>query len=267
MKNKGWIIGLIIILSAIVVGLIVFLWIFLSGKFGFKFGLVNGGAKKSEQVIFDTSYEVNEIDYLEILSTAGDITFEESTDEKIRIVVYGQNPEDLEVSFEAAKLKVDYSKYQQKNVILGFNFYVNDIIIYMPKEYAKEINIKANYGNVQAIDLANATFHIDADCGNIVLGKVKEVSIKNDYGNIEIDEVLNKFWLEASCGDIKINSVTIWEDSSIKNDFGNVKLGETNDIYIDAKTDLGDIKIDHNNRHSEVMLKIENSCGDIKVEN
>lgn len=46
-----------------------------------------------------------------------------------------------------------------------------------------------------------------------------------------------------------------------------MKIGETNDIYIDAKTDLGEVKVNRNNRYSEITLEIENDCGDIKVEN
>ena len=66
---------------------------------------------------------------------------------------------------------------------------------------------------------------------------------------------------------IKIDKVQIAEDSYIKSDYGDVRIKETNDIYIDAKTDLGDVKINTNNRHSEITLKIEGDCGDIKVEN
>lgn len=41
----------------------------------------------------------------------------------------------------------------------------------------------------------------------------------------------------------------------------------TNDIYIDAKTDLGDVDVNHNNRMSGITLKIKNNCGDIEVDN
>ena len=57
------------------------------------------------------------------------------------------------------------------------------------------------------------------------------------------------------------------EASKIDVDLGDVKIKETNDIYIEAKTDLGDTKINNNNRTSNVTLKIKVDCGNIKVEN
>lgn len=266
MKNKGLIITLIIILFIIIIGLIAFLYLSLSGKLNFQLGLKNWGTKSSN-IIFDTSYELDSIDNLEILSSTGDINFEESTDGRIRIVAYGQNDNNLKVTLNENKLKVDYSEY--KNVSIGFNFnsYINDIIVYIPKDYSKEINIDADYGDIEMIDLENATINIKEDCGSLKLGKVKNISIENDYGDVEIGEILNKFTIEAECGDVKIDKVQIAENSYIKSNYGDVKIKETNDIYIDAKTDFGDTKINTNNRHSEITLKIEADCGDIKIEN
>lgn len=262
MKNKGLIITLIIILLIIITGLIAFLYLNLSGKLNFQLIFKNLG-KKSSDIIFDNSYELDSIDNLEILSSTGNINFKESTDRKIRVVAYGQNNDDLGVSLEKNKLKVDYSG--NKNVSFGFNFYTNDIIIYMPKEYSKEITIDANYGDIEIIDLENATINIKEDCGNVKLGKVKNASIENNYGEVKIEEILNKFTIESDCGDIKIDKVQITENSYIKSDCGDVKIKETNDIYIDAKTDLGDVKINKNNRQSNITLKIEEDCGDIKI--
>lgn len=267
MKNKGLIITLMILVLLIIFGLIIFLCLVLSGRLDFKFNSMNWGAKKSEQVIFDTSYELEEIEKLEILSTAGDISFEESTDEKIRVMVYGENSEDLVVEFSENDLKIDYSKYKQKNILFGFNFYSNNIIIYLPKEYGNEISIKANYGDIKAIDLENVMMRIEADCGDITLGKVRDVSIKSEFGDVKIDSILKQANIELSCGDVRINSMNMEENSSIINNFGDIKIGQTNEVYIDAKTDFGDLKLTNNYRYSEITLKIKNNCGDIKIEN
>lgn len=264
MKNKGPIIFLIMILSIIIIGLIALLYIAVSSKINFLSEIRTWGTKSSN-IIFDTSYELEAIDDLEVLSSAGDISIKESTDKKIRVVAYGQNNEDLKVSLEEKKLKLDYSNY--RNIRWGFKNYINDIIIYIPKDYSKEINLDADYGDIDVNDLENAAINIEEDCGDVKLGKIKNVSIKNDYGDIEIESILNKFTIESSCGDIKIASIAIKENSSIKSEYGDVNIEETNDIYIDAKTDLGEVKVNKNNRYSKVFLKIENSCGDISVKN
>lgn len=263
MKSREWTIVWIVILVIVIVGLINLLIGCLNGSFRGK----RWGVKKSSNVIFDTSYNVSEVANLEILSVAGDVRLEENLEDKIKVVVYGENEEDLSVDLKENHLKVDYSKYKHKNVFFGFYFYCNDITVYLPKNYANEIAIKANYGDIKAIDLESASMSIDADCGDISLGKVKNALIKNDYGNVKIESILNRAQIDLSCGDVKINSVNLAENSSIVNNFGDIKIGQTNEIYIDAKMSLGDLKIANNNRHSEITLKIENDCGDIKVGN
>lgn len=262
MKNKGLIISLIIILFVIIIGLIAWLYLSLSGKFNFtKLG------KKSNEVIFDTSYELETVESLEIISDLGDVKFEESMDDKIRVIAYGENNEDLRVSSENNRLKIDYSNYTNSGFGFNFNFCTNDIIVYIPQNYDKEINLELAYGDVEIIDLENATINIKEDCGDIKLGKVKNLSVENDYGDVKIESILNKFSIDSDCGDVKIDSIAIKEDSSIKSSYGDVKIGETNDIFIDSKVDLGEVKVAKNNRYSEVTLTIEADCGDVKVGN
>lgn len=264
MKGKGIIITLIILLCIIAIGLIVFLCLAINGKstWGtFKFG------SKSDEVIFDEVYEANLINDIEISSTAGNVKLEESTDEKVKVVVYGEKDGNLKVDYNDSKLKIDYPGKKNNNVFFNFNFKTSEIIVYIPKSYSKNINVKLNYGDIKIADFENASINIDEDCGDIKIGKIKNVTIKNSYGETNIVSVLNKLDIKSNCGDIKIAEVNLLEKSSIENDYGDVKIGKTNDIYIDAKVDLGDTKISNNNRYSDVVLKIEASCGDIKVEN
>lgn len=262
MKNRGLIITLIILLIIIIIGLIAFLVLCLSGKFNIMNGFMNFGIK-SKNIIYDEEFNLEEINNLEILSSAGSIDFQEGNDEKIRVVAYGQNSNDLKVNLNNNNLKIDYSEY--KNNRFGFNVYVNDIIVYIPRNFSKEINIENRYGDCKIIDLENAIINIDADCGNIKIGKVKNAIIKCDYGDVDIETILNKCSIESNCGNIKIDKVQLNENSSIKSDYGDIKIKEINDIYVDAKVDLGDVKIENNNRYSEITLEIEADCGNIKV--
>ncbi len=262
MKNKGLIITMIILLSIIVIGLTALLYFVISGKHRFYIGL--NTEKRSEDIIYDESYELDKIDCIEVLSSAGNVKFEENTDGKIKVVVYGKNNGKLKVDLNNNTLKIDYP---QRMNFFGINSYINDIIVYVPKNFAKEIKIDLDYGNVDILDLEQATIDIKEDCGNVNLGKIKNVTVKNDYGDIEIEEVLNKLNIKSDCGNIKIDSVKLLEDSTIKSDLGDVKIGETNDIFIDTDVDLGDTKVNNNNRQAEITLEIKADCGNIKVDN
>lgn len=262
MKNKGLIITMIILLSIIVIALIALLYFVISGNYRFYIGL--NTEKRSEDIIYDESYELDKIDYIEVLSSAGNVKFEENAEEKIKVVVYGKNNGKLKVDLNNNKLKIDYP---ERINFFGINSYTNDIIVYVPINYNKDIKIDLNYGNIEVLDLEQATIDIKEDCGNVNLGKIKNVTIKNDYGDIEIEEVLNKLNIKSDCGNIKINSVKLLEDSTIKSDLGDVKIGKTNEIFIDTDVDLGDTKVNNNNRQSEVTLEIKVDCGNIKVDN
>lgn len=262
MKNNGVIITLLIILSVLIFGLVYFLVMCLNGHFSF-INMTGIFGRKSKNVVFDENYEVDLIEKLEIIQTAGDIELKESTDGKVRVVAYGEDANKLKVTLDNSLLKVDYSEYTNK--VFSFNSYTNDIIVYIPEEYSKEIDIDSKYGDCKICDLENATMTINQACGDVELGKVKNITVTNNLGDVKIGSVLNKCNIESNCGDVKINNAEINEDSFIELDLGDVKIANINDVFVDAKTSLGDTKVDSNNRHSEITLKIKNSCGDIKV--
>lgn len=261
MKNKGIIIIMIILLIIIIIGLISILVLALNGSLN-KIFFRNGG-KKSSDIIFDEKYKMSEVENLEILSTAGDITFKESSDENIRVVVYGQNSRDVKASLNNEKLEINY-KLQKKNWF-SIKFYLNDIIVYIPKDYANEINIDSEYGDCNFIDLEKATISIKSDCGDINIGDVANTEIKCSYGDIEIRDILNRCMIKSDCGDIEIDRLQIKENSEIDSSYGDIEIKQINDIYVDAKSSLGDVKVNNNNRYSDITLLIKNSCGDIKV--
>ena len=84
-------------------------------------------------------------------------------------------------------------------------------------------------------------------------------------GNTEVGTILNKCNIDTDCGNITIDNLEIKENSTIKSDLGDVEIKETNDIYIDAKVDLGHVEINNNNRNSDITLKIDSDCGNVKV--
>ena len=94
MKNKGLIITLIILLTIIVIALIAFLGLALSGNITFKNGF-SFRIGKSENIILDKNYDIENINNIEILLNSGDIKVEKSNEPIIRVVAYGENTEDV----------------------------------------------------------------------------------------------------------------------------------------------------------------------------
>ena len=266
MKNKRIIITLIILLSIIIFFLVMFLVMYLTGKINFSSGILSFRTVRSNNIIFDKTYKIEDIDNIDIKQDAGDIIFKETSGDDIQVVVYGENESDLDVNLNQNSLSID-NTLNKRFAFFSFGITTKDIIVYIPSIYNKEIKIKSDYGKCEMTNLENATVDIDCNAGNVKLGKVKNAKIKCDYGNIEIKEIMNKCDIKADCGNVEVDTISIKENSTIKADLGNIDINNTNDIYIDADVDLGKTNINKSNRNSEIILKINCNCGNVTINN
>lgn len=262
MKNKTIIIFLIFLLILIIIGLILVLVVSLNGNYS-SFWNLNGLARKNTQIILDENYQAGEINKIQIIADAANIKIEKGTGETIRVLAYGKEESEIQVSKQENTLQMNGIKSHRNWSF--FSFYGNDIILYIPENYDGTIGINNQYGDIQAVDLENASFQIKASCGDIDLQKAKNAEIECNYGDITIQTILNKLEIEADCGNIKIENLRIQEDSNIKCDYGDIEIQNTNPIYMEADVDLGDIKIKENDRTSPITLKVKVDCGDVKI--
>ncbi len=292
MKNKPLIIFLIITLSIVVIALITIFINMLNGNKIFKFGYTI-----SKELSINETFE-NNFKTISVNSEASLIEIKKSNSNNFKVLVYG-NKDNINLTYDNDALNIETKK--DFCTLICFGQKINKIEIYIPQYYENKINISNNYGDIKIADFINASMDIKNDCGDILISSIKNVSIQSSYGDISIgsliegdinqdcgditidnvsnikatnnlgDIKINKinsyFDLSDNCGDIKIDEVNINENSKIKLDLGDVKIGLTNEIYIDAKVSLGDIKINNNHNKSDITLKIENNCGDIKVNN
>ena len=265
MKNRGFIIALIILLSFIIIFLISFLYNALTGNFDFK-NLNNIFEGETTNLIIDKSYDIEEIENLKIKSNLGDIKLKVSEDSAVKCEIYGKDVEDVEINLNDKELDITYNK---KGISLfGSDSYKRDIILFIPEEYSGNVNINSDCGDIEISDLKNISLDIKQECGDVDIGEVKTLLVENALGDVKVKRVTDKCVIESDCGDIKIENVEIKEDSSIRNDLGDVKIEKINNIYIDAETDLGEVEINSdNNKNSDIRLEIECDCGDIKIGN
>lgn len=264
-SNKPIIITTIILLTILVFVLIIFLVAALNGKTGFNLGLINIGTGNNE-LIMGRTFESENIKKIDIKQDAGKIIFKESPNQNITVEIYGDDENIVDIALNDYTLNIDYTK-QKKFALINFETPENDVIVYIPTNHQAVINLLNDYGECNMIDLENAEVNINCNAGDVNLGKIKNATIKCDFGNIKIKEVLNKCNIEANCGNVEIDCISILENSMIKTDMGNVEIDDTNDIYINANCDMGSVDINSNNRNSEIELKIESDCGNISVDN
>lgn len=295
MKNKGLIITLISILSLIIIGLIVGLILLLNGSINFNHIVFN--SKVVEELVYDEKYE-NKYENIKIESNAAQIIIKQSNDENIYAKVYGEKDR-IKIDENTNTLKININT--KKCNFLCFNYKIYKLELFIPANYDKQIEINNDYGDISitTFEFLNLTINeksgdvdietinnlninnnygditisnvnkvdIDEDCGDIEIKSVKEANIENNYGDIKIGNIDGFFNIKEDCGDIEIKNINLTKNSKIKNSYGDIKIGNTNEIFIDAETDLGDKDINNNYRKSEITLEIDNSCGDIEVNN
>ena len=295
MKNRSLIITMIVLLSILVVGLITLLVFMLNGNFRFRsFTMFQ---TESKNLVFEQTY-TDDFHQIEMNVDAGNIYIKESPDEKVKVLGYG-NEDEITVDVRNQKLNIHV---EEKDChFFCFKRTISKIEVYLPKEYSHLIQIDSKYGDTEIGKFLNAEITLDQKYGDITIDGSKKVKIHNDYGDIRVDQVVdadiecsagdvvlgtvsnlkvqNNYGdidvskvdhyldIKEDCGEVNIREVDLKKNSSIKNSYGDIEIGFTNEIYIDANTSLGDKNIRNNYRESKVTLRIQNSCGDIEVNN
>lgn len=297
MNNKTLKIILIIFLSILVIGLSVFFVNILTNK-NFRFGHFSFGHKVSNELVFNQEYETV-FDTIKIDSKSSDIEVKEGNESKVKVVIYGDKDE---TNVEVVNNKLNIKSNEKGCIGFCFNMTIAKIEVYLPSSYSGNINIENNYGDVNIGNFDNLILYatldagdikvdslktgkiknsygdikisgyskelnIDQDCGDVEVSEVDRIKLENNYGDINIGKVNEYLQIKEDCGDVEIASLNLKENSSIHNSYGDIKIGSTNEIYINAKTSLGDTKVNNNYQKSDVTLTIDNNCGDIRVNN
>ena len=291
MKNRKAIIATIVLLIVVALLLVGGMIFMMKGNFRV------GSKRVSTNLVTDEVYH-GSYSRIEVTTDASDIEVKATDESAVHVTIYGDQ-ERSSVRESGNNLKVEAKAKRCFGIC--FNLTMSKVVVYVPKEYEGELVITNKYGDIMLEEFSSATIKVEEDCGDveireaksidvvnsygdITIGKVKDVTLRescgnikidylekgdivNNYGDIEIGWINGEIFIDEDCGDIDIREAVILNDSKIDNSFGNITIGRTNETFIDAKTSLGDVKIDENYRHAQTTLKLHNSCGDIKVSN
>ena len=239
--SKALKIFFITLLSLLIIGIVTFLVLVLTDRIDlsrFRFtSLV------SKELVFEKEYD-NLFEKVVIDSDAANIEFKTSENNKIKVLVYG----DEKRTEVVADTMLTINTTTKPCKFFCINTRISKVIVYLPITYQNPITVDTKYGDIKG----DTIYSIDAI---------------TDYGDIKFDSITNYFKLDTDFGDIRLGKINITKDSSATTDFGDIRIGETNEVNISAKTDLGDVKIQNNYTNSEINLNLQTDFGDIKVNN
>ena len=276
--------------KAVTVILITFLLLIITGVSILFVMLLNGNIKINElfnfnfkksyikEIAIDESYD-NVFDNINIYTTAGEIDIYKSSTDKIQLVIYNKKDK---TTVTTDNNTLDISAKAKKCNFLCINPKIAKIELYIPSDYDKSIKINTGFGDVIVEEFENVNFEIknnygdvkinkannvtaDIDYGDIKVNSVNELVIDSNYGDIKVDTINKYFKISCDYGDVKIENANITEDSKIIDNFGDIKIKNITGIYIDAKTDLGDVDVKGSDRSSSITLTLRADYGDIEV--
>ena len=286
---------LIILLSVVTIGLSIFLYFMINGKINFK-NIQNFKFDNVSNNLVD-SKEISTLKDLDIKTDVVDISIEESDINNIKVELYSDNPKYYEITENENNLKV---VLEEKNRV-GFNFFrkIPKVIIHIPSNYNKNIvvnssvgdvkidnfpyatlNAKLDVGDLKIKHIKNATANLrigdikidninklttDLKTGDVKIQNIKEINAKVKTGDVKINSLNGYVNITSNTGDVKIQDAIIYKNSKIDSRVGDVKINNIKGCYINAKTRIGDTKVDNKERKSEIELNIKNDIGDIKV--
>ena len=291
--NKSFAIFLVVLLSILAISITGGFIYLLNHEFSFHF--LVGGPHYSETLVEEKTIE--SLKDLNVISSSGDITVEHTSDNKIIVELYSDHAEEHYINEEE---NVVHIKLSNKAKRVGFNFKADRILIKLPENYDKNMIIDSNVGDIIIDEFAKSNVDIKSTTGNlkikkidtatiegktgdikieevntltvsittgdIKVDKVNNIEVKSTTGDIKIENITNQLTLTSGTGDIKINNAEIHEDSTIEGRTGDIKISNLSGAYVEANTRVGDTKVNNTeDRKSDILLKITNNTGDIKV--
>ena len=276
--GNGFKVMLIILLSIIAIALTCILGFLIVRGTKFNFNI---SSKVATTLVDEKTIE--DIKDLKIDVNYSNIEIVKGSKENIDVKIYSDNVDTYKIEEEDDYISI---VHKEKNSFYAFFtklFSKNPkVIISLPSDYDKNIGIKGDVADVKMASFEDASAVINLNVGDIDIKKIDKLSIDLSTGDLDVDKVndanvvvktgdldfgeINKsIDFKTNVGDIKIGKVNIEESGTITLNTGDVKISSVNDIYVDASTNVGDTKINDGNRKSDIVLKIKNNVGSIKV--
>lgn len=207
-------------------------------------------ARMQTQTITENISKVN------IFVDMSDIKIIPADTDKIVLTYFTDDTNKYEITTDNGILSIEYVRFK-RNKAKWYDYYINfdfgrdhDVILNVPRNFSADIQLSADYGDIEVSGVKGGSMKINSDYGDIEIAdcKFNSIDCAADYGDIDVERCEGKILnFSTDCGDIEgtiagneadytINAETELGDKNINN-----KAGGQNTL--DVKTDLGDIDI------------------------
>lgn len=228
----------------------------------FSTGCMGAGGSKTEKEII----ALKDTTLISVEGSSVDIEIIPEDREDISVVLhtYERGPR-LKVS-SGKTVHIEAKSPRAFNISFSMN-YAPRLTIYVPEDYAKDLEIDSSSGDLEIKELNLEELNMELSSGDIQIRKVtfNEGSIESSSGDITLDDVTcDKVNVHSSSGDLKIDDFT----GELE---GNTSSGDVRIAYkefnnnLDYSTQSGDITVDFNNNPVDAAFDLDCSSGDVSM--
>ena len=288
--NKTVNIILIVLLSILALAVTgIFIFLITGNSFDWSFNF----PKYSDNLL--ESKEVNSISEISVDAKNTDVIVEKNVENKIIVELYSDNKVEHKIELNNDTLYINF----YDNEVFRLFKKADRVLIKVPENYEDKLSIKLTTGDVKIgsfeklspsinvgtgdvkadilkdldVELTTGDVKINTlnkiNCkhttGDVKLEKVGIANVHSITGDIKINELTYSADLTLTTGDVKINNATIKEDSNISITTGDIKISSCSGAYIEATNNVGDVRVNNNDRKLEKTLKLSNRVGDVRV--
>lgn len=289
MKNKTLIITNIIILSCVAIGLLIFMFWGINTRHSF--------FDYKKEMLASETFTLNDIKNINVDLKNYDIEFREGNDNEIKVEIYGseKSKDNVNIDLKSDKLNILQTG---STLCFGFCFADNEVVIYIPRDFKREMDINTVSGDVDILlnlisdnikirttsgDITIQNLNngdISSTSGDITLKEARNLELSTVSGDIDVDkvvrlnakttsgevnalEILESLDIKTTSGDVTVRDFSINSDSKIESVSGEVTVWLNNEAIINAETKSGDKDIKSSN--GEYTLNLRTTSGDITV--
>ena len=265
---------LFIILSFGVIFTIILLIIF---KDTFKLNSIDT-FDESSKILYNKKLE-NIYESITINSEFANIYLNTSNDDYIEVKIYGESAKE-KVTAKDKKLDINLKlTCTVCHDVKGGKIYVT-----LPNSLLKNLDINSKFGSVSIAEfndtIINTTMeygdfdaagvkklNLKLKSGNVKLSHAESVTSSIETGNLTVNNIYGYCDIDTGLGNVIVTYLDVNKDSKINVKTGSVNLVEANELYYDAKSNVGQIHLPVDNvlNKNKTKVSITTDVGNISV--
>jgi len=213
------------------------------------FSFLQNSMESTLNIQKDENIEISSINKINVDFSSSNIIVLTTDELKMRVVQKSSrklsNDEKFTVTNENNEVTIKRSNSRRIFSIFSFGN-SEKIELYIPKSYNKDLNLHSSSGNIEFIsEIAIGNLSCIASSGNLVGDNnitTKDINLNVSSGNIDFASLIsNNYKIEASSGNIKINSLS--GSGELQTTSGNIKA-KYKDISEYSKATVGSGNVD-----------------------